>query len=57
MKVEINIGGSIVIIAETIVEAFALNHIIPVGDLCPVCGQYKMPITINCSILNEKPQE
>ncbi len=54
MKVEITNDHYIVITAETVVEAFALNYLMPVGkeSICSECGQIKMPVTINCSILD-----
>ncbi len=54
MKVEITNDHCIVITAETVVEAFALNYLMAVGkeSICNECGQIKMPVTINCSILD-----
>ena len=52
MKVELNRDSTIEIIAETITEAFALQHLTGIGkEICNCCGQIKVPIIINCSIL------
>jgi hypothetical protein len=55
MKAEITKDGYIKITAETHVEAFAMKGIFPLdGEICEKCGQMKVPLTIDSSILNEQ---
>jgi len=51
MKAEIHKDGCIHVIAETVVEAFALNQIAPNSNVCPECDQMKIPLLVDCSIL------
>lgn len=57
MKVLIGRDGYIKIVAESIVEAFALKCIAPAtDDICSTCGQAKINIIIDINILNiDKP--
>jgi len=57
MKVEIHKDGCIHIIAETVVEAFALNQIAPSSNVCPECDQMKIPFLVDCSILIDHEKE
>jgi hypothetical protein len=55
MKAEIKKDGFIWITAEDATEAFALNHLVPVGDkaeVCKECNQVKIPVVIDASVLN-----
>ena len=54
MKAEIDRYGGLIISAETIPEAFALQYIFPISEVCPECNQMKplMPLVIDYSVLN-----
>ena len=54
MKAEIDRRGGLIISAETISEAFALQYMFPISKVCHECNQMKplMPLVIDCSILN-----
>ena len=56
MKAEIDKHGGLIISAETIPEAFALQYIFPISEVCAECNQMKplMPLVIDCSVLTEK---
>ena len=55
MKVEIDSSGRIVITAENPTEAFALKYLTPVGQdhICSKCGQMKVPIMVDCAVLDQ----
>lgn len=52
MKAELRKDGHVHIIAENIVEAYALLYLGKDTKICNTCGVGKYPIVINCSILN-----
>jgi hypothetical protein len=54
MKAELKSDGYIHIVAETVAEAFALKHLAPLENKpCEKCGQNKIPVMFDCSILND----
>jgi len=50
MKAEIKKDGTLVITAQTVVEAFALNQIAVFDDSDKFCPSF---VVLDCSILNE----
>lgn len=56
MKAELNKDGYIVITAETVVEGFAIESIMPKDDghSCGACGRQNIPVMFDCGILLEK---
>ena len=54
MKVELTKNGYLKITAETVVEAFALNGIFPVGaEVCKECNSIPHNLIVDCSILSD----
>ena len=52
MKVEIRKDGTLVIIAETVVEAWAINGVHPPAAFdCEKCGSIPHKVVFDCSIL------
>jgi hypothetical protein len=55
MKIELEKDGTLKIIAETVVEAWALNAVWPPGsDICEKCNSTPHKIIIDCSILLDR---
>ena len=55
MKAELTKDGSILVTAETITEAWALNITCPVGaEKCDKCGIFPFKVIIDGSILLEE---